>query len=74
MKPSGPGDQVKGFCYSPENTNGLIREFFPKGTDFSKVSEDEVQRVFSMINDRPRKVLGFRTAREAYSEEVLHLA
>lgn len=57
-----------------ENTNGLIREFFPKGTDFSAVSEDEVQRVFSMINDRPRKVLGFRTAREAYLEEVLHLA
>lgn len=57
-----------------ENTNGLIREFFPKGTDFSKVSEEGVQKVFSMINDRPRKVLGFRTAREVYLEEVLHLA
>ena len=57
-----------------ENTNGLIREFFPKGTDFSEVSEEEVQRVFSMINDRPRKVLGFRTAREVYLEETLHLA
>jgi len=57
-----------------ENTNGLIREFFPKGTDFSRVSEEEVQRVFSLINDRPRKVLGFRTAREAYLGELLHSA
>lgn len=57
-----------------ENANGLIREFFPKGTDFSEVSEEEVQRVFSLSNDRPRKALGFRTAREVYLEEVLHLA
>lgn len=58
---------------SVENTNGLIREFFPKGTDFSKVTDEEVQHVFDMINDRPRKVLGFRTANEVY-REMLHLA
>lgn len=57
-----------------ENTNGLLREFFPKGTDFSKVSEEEVQRAFAMINDRPRKVLGFRTANEVYREEALRSA
>lgn len=58
---------------SVENTNGLIREFFPKGTDFSKVTDEEVQHVFDMISDRPRKVLGFRTANEVY-REMLHLA
>ena len=57
-----------------ENTNGLIREFFPKGTDFSKVTREEVERAFRLINDRPRKVLGYRTANEAYREELLHSA
>ena len=56
-----------------ENTNGLIREFFPKGTDFSKVTDEEVQEVFGLINDRPRKVLGYRTANEVY-REMLHSA
>ena len=56
-----------------ENTSGLIREFFPKGADFSKVTDEEVQEVFEKINDRPRKVLGFRTANEVY-REMLHSA
>ena len=57
-----------------ENTNGLIREFFPKGTDFSKVTREEVERAFRLINDMPRKVLGYRTANEAYREGLLHSA
>ena len=56
-----------------ENTNGLIRELFPKGTDFSRVTDEEVQEVFEKFNDRPRKVLGFRTANEVY-REMLHSA
>ena len=56
-----------------ENTSGLIREFFPKGTDFSRVTDEEVQEVFEKINDRPRKALGFRTANEVY-REMLHSA
>lgn len=56
-----------------ENTNGLIREFFPKGADFAKVADEEVQRVFGLINDRPRKVLGYRTPNEVY-REMLHSA
>lgn len=56
-----------------ENTSGLIREFFPKGTDFSRVTDEEVQEVFEKINDRPRKVLWFRTANEVY-REMLHSA
>ena len=47
-----------------ENTNGLIREFFPKGTDFSLYSEEAVQVVESLLNNRPRKVLGFETPAE----------
>lgn len=57
-----------------ESANGLIGELYPRGTDFSRVPEEDGQRAFSMIDDRPGKVLGFRTAREAYLEEVLHSA
>ena len=44
-----------------ENTNGLLCEYFPKGTDFTTVSDQEVERVYDAINRRPRKRLGFRT-------------
>ena len=40
-----------------ENTNGLIRQYFPKGTDFTEVSESEIERVQLLLNDRPRAVL-----------------
>lgn len=56
-----------------ENTNGLIREFFPKGADFSKVDGERAREVFALINDGPRRVLGYRTASEAYREELLRL-
>lgn len=49
-----------------ENTNGLIRQYFPKGTDFTKVSDKEIQRVEDLLNDRPRKCLGFKTPREIH--------
>ena len=48
-----------------ENTNGLIRDFFPKGTDFSLVSRKEIKRVQRLLNERPRKVLNWRTPKEA---------
>jgi len=47
-----------------ENTNGLIREFFPKRTDFSQHSEEAIQVVESLLNNRPKKVLGFETPAE----------
>lgn len=43
---------------SNENLNGLIRRYFPKGTDFSKVSDEEIMRVEGLINNRPRKRYG----------------
>ena len=50
-----------------ENTNGLIRQFFPKGTDFTKVSAKEVKRVEELLNGRPRKSLHWRTPDEAFN-------
>ena len=47
-----------------ENTNGLIRQYFPKGTDFSKVSHQAVAEVERKLNNRPRKCLGYRTPEE----------
>ncbi len=44
-----------------ENTNGLIRQYFPKGTDFRKVTDAELRRVVNKLNDRPRKRLEYRT-------------
>lgn len=49
---------------SNENFNGLLRQFFPKGTDFTGISPLEVKYVLDLLNDRPRKRLGYRTPRE----------
>lgn len=47
-----------------EHTNGLVRQYFPKSTDLSIIPSDEIQFVEDQLNDRPRKVLGYRTPRE----------
>lgn len=47
-----------------EHTNGLIRQYFPKGTDFNQISEKALKFVEDALNDRPRKALQFRTPRE----------
>ncbi len=41
-----------------ENTNGLIRDYFPKGTDFTKVTDEEVRKIQDQLNGRPRETLG----------------
>lgn len=48
-----------------ENTNGLLRQYFPKGTDFAKVSTRELKRVQKSLNERPRKTLDWKTPHEA---------
>ncbi len=50
-----------------ENTNGLIRRYFPKGTNFLKVTESELEKVVSLINHRPRKCLKYRTPWEVFN-------
>ena len=57
-----------------ENAGGLIRELLPKGTDLSRVTGEEVERAFALIDGRPRRVPGYGTAGEAYREELLHSA
>jgi len=54
-----------------ENTNALIRQFFPKGTDFSKVPLKSIKKAQDMLNDRPRKTLGFLTPHEVFGK-LLH--
>jgi IS30 family transposase len=49
-----------------ENTNGLIRQYYPKGTDFRDVSHQDVHRVENLINNRPRACLGFKTPYEVF--------
>jgi len=47
-----------------ENTNGLLRQFFPKGTDFNEISEEEIDKAAALLNNRPRKCLNYRTPHE----------
>jgi len=51
---------------SVEQVNGLIRRFFPKGTDFSKVTVSEINRVEKLLNNRPRKCLNYQTPYEVF--------
>jgi IS30 family transposase len=53
-----------------ENTNGLLRFYFPKGTDFSQVSEDELNRAVKRLNHRPRKCLDYRTPYEVMRDAL----
>lgn len=52
---------------SNENFNGLVRDFFPKGTDFANISKKDVRRVERNLNNRPRKRLGYLTPREVFT-------
>jgi IS30 family transposase len=55
---------------SNENTNGLLRQYLPKGTDLSTHSDADLKRVQRSLNDRPRKTLGYLTPSEAYAQVV----
>ncbi|MEM9538888.1 MAG: IS30 family transposase [Cyanobacteria bacterium P01_E01_bin.42] len=54
-----------------EHTNGLLRQFFPKDTNFKIVTEEEVQKVIDLINNRPRKSLDYRTPCEVFYNHTL---
>ena len=53
-----------------ENTNGLIRQYFPKGTDFQDISHCKVREAENKLNNRPRKCLDFRTPSEVFFEKT----
>ena len=53
-----------------ENTNGLIRQFFPKGTDFHKVSRYEIKKVQNLLNGRPRAALNFQKPYEVFNQLI----
>jgi transposase, IS30 family len=52
-----------------ENTNGLVRQYFPKGSDFSKITERDIQRAMARLNNRPRKRLNYRTPQQIFFKE-----
>ena len=54
-----------------ENTNGLLRQYFPNGTELSKYSQAELNKVARQLNERPRKTLGFRTPADIFSSGVV---
>lgn len=63
--------------YSPwerptnENTNGLLRQYFPKGTDLSLITKERLQFVQDELNERPRRTLDYRTPMEVFNEMIL---
>jgi len=59
---------------SNENTNGLLRDYFPKRTDLANISPEELQRVADEINDRPRKTLGWARPADLITDAALRTA
>jgi len=63
--------------YSPwerptnENSNGLVRDYFPAGTDFNLISKERLKEVQNQLNERPRHVLDYKTPKEVFEEMIL---
>jgi len=58
----------RGLC---ENTNGLIRQYFPKGLRFELITDTQVQMAMNRLNSRPRKTLGYKTPNEVFFQAVM---
>ena len=56
-----------------ENTNGLIRQFFPKGTDFRKIHPMNIKQVTNYLNNRPRKTRGYKTPNQLFNNQFVPL-
>ena len=59
---------------SNENGNRILRRFLPKGTDFSKITRKELQRIEDWVNNYPRRIFGYKTANDIYTEELSKFA
>ena len=57
-----------------ENTNGLIRRFFPKGTDFNNITIEQIKQAQYSLNNRPRKILAYKTPNEIMNQEITNYA
>ena len=53
-----------------EHANGMIRRFFPKGTNFDEITDEQLQKVVDYLNNRPRKILGYRTSNQVFNEQL----
>ena len=77
------GPEAQGFFAHPyhswerglnENTNGLIRQYLPKGKSFDDITDNEVQIIMDRLNNRPPKCLGFRTPNQVFLETTSDVA
>ena len=57
-----------------ENTNGLIRQYFPKGMNFNQLAHEQVSAIMNKLNNRPRKCLGFKTPAQVFFDSDIPVA
>jgi len=70
--PTIPGKGQGGLCRANENLNGLVRQYFPKWVRFDRVTQQRVDQVVVILNQRPRKRFGYRSPEEVFQSATLN--